>query len=44
MHERHTSDYEVELPVEAQVAEKDMADARLLVERIEAYLRQEDWL
>ena len=44
MDDRHTSDYEVELPVEAQVAEKDMADARLFVERIEAYLRQEDWL
>ncbi len=41
MDDRHTSDYEVGLPVETRVAEKDMADARLFVERIEGYLRQE---
>jgi len=43
MDDRHTSDYEVEVQVETRVAEKDMTDARLFVERIEGYLRQEGW-
>jgi uncharacterized protein (UPF0332 family) len=41
MDDRHTSDYEIEISVATQVAEKEMADARLFVERIEGYLRQE---
>ena len=30
--------------MDTQVAERDMSDARLFVERIERYLRQEGWL
>lgn len=43
MDDRHTSDYEVEIPIEEAVATRDLAEARLFVERIERYLRQEGW-
>lgn len=41
MDDRHVGDYEVELPIDAGVAEKDLSDARRFVERAEQYLRQE---
>jgi uncharacterized protein (UPF0332 family) len=44
MDDRLASDYEIEISVEAQVAERDLAEARLFVERIERHLQQEDWL
>jgi len=44
MDDRHTSDYEIEIPVDAAVAQRDLTDSRLFVERIERHLRQEDWL
>lgn len=44
MDDRHVGDYEVELPIDAGVAEKDLSDARRFVERAEQYLRQEGWL
>jgi uncharacterized protein (UPF0332 family) len=44
MDDRHASDYEIEIPVEAKVAERDLAEARLFVERTERHLRQEGWL
>jgi uncharacterized protein (UPF0332 family) len=44
MDDRHASDYEIEVPIEPQVAERDLAEARLFVERIEGHLRQEGWL
>lgn len=44
MDDRLASDYEIEILVEAQIAERDLAEARLFVERIERHLRQEGWL
>jgi len=44
MDNRHVSDYKIEVPVEAEVAEGDLRDARRFVERVEQFLRQEDWL
>ena len=44
MDDRLASDYEIEISVEAKVAERDLAEARLFVERIERHLQQEDWL
>jgi uncharacterized protein (UPF0332 family) len=44
MDDRHAGDYEIEIPVEAKVAERDLAEARLFVERTERHLRQEGWL
>jgi uncharacterized protein (UPF0332 family) len=44
MDNRHASDYEIELSIDAGVAEKDLSDARRFVERAEQYLRQEGWL
>jgi uncharacterized protein (UPF0332 family) len=44
MENRHTSDYEIELPIDAQVAAEDVKDAQRFVERIETYLREEGWL
>lgn len=44
MENRHVSDYEIELPVEPQVAEDDLRDAQHFVERVEQHLQQEGWL
>ncbi len=44
MDNRHVSDYEVQLPIDAQVAEDNLHDARRFVERIEQILQQEGWL
>lgn len=44
MENRHTSDYEIELPINAQVATGDVKDAQHFVERIATYLREEGWL
>ena len=44
MDNRHVSDYEIQVPVEAEAAERDLRDARRFVERVEQFLRQEDWL
>jgi uncharacterized protein (UPF0332 family) len=44
MENRHVSDYEIELPVEPQVAEDDLRDAQRFVERVEQHLREERWL
>jgi uncharacterized protein (UPF0332 family) len=44
MDDRHASDYEIEIPIETQVAERDIADARLFVERAERHLQQAGWL
>ena len=38
MDDRRVSDYEVETPVEAEVAEKDLSDARRFVDRVEQLL------
>ncbi|PKO21788.1 MAG: DNA-binding protein [Chloroflexi bacterium HGW-Chloroflexi-1] len=44
MDNRHVSDYEIELGVEAEVAGADLRDARRFVERAESLLRDEGWL
>jgi uncharacterized protein (UPF0332 family) len=44
MDNRRASDYEIEIPVEAQIAERDLSDAQRFVERVEQYLKQEKWL
>ena len=44
MDNRHVSDYEIQLPIDAQVAEDDLRDARRFVERIERFLQQGGWL
>ncbi len=44
MENRHTSDYDIELPVDAQAAQEDVKDAQRFVERIEVYLREAGWL
>ena len=44
MEDRHVSDYEIELPVDAQVAEDDIRDAHRFVERVASHLREEGWL
>jgi uncharacterized protein (UPF0332 family) len=44
MDNRHVSDYEIQLPIDAQGAEDDLHDARRFVERIEQLLQHEGWL
>jgi len=44
MDNRHVSDYEIEIPVDVQMARMDLDDARRFVERAEQLLRQEGWL
>jgi uncharacterized protein (UPF0332 family) len=44
MDDRHASDYEIEISADAEVAERDLGDSRLFVERIERHLRDEGWL
>jgi uncharacterized protein (UPF0332 family) len=44
MDNRRVSDYEIEIPVDAEAAEKDLSDAQRFVERVEQLLRQEGWL
>ena len=44
MENRHVSDYEIEVPVERQVAARALGDAQRFVERIEQFFRQEGWL
>jgi uncharacterized protein (UPF0332 family) len=44
MENRHVSDYEIEVPVERQVAARALEDAQRFVERIEQFFRQEGWL
>ena len=42
--DRHVSDYEIELGIDAEVAEADLSDARRFVGRAESLLRDEGWL
>lgn len=44
MDDRRASDYELEIPVEAEVAQRDLSDAERFVERIEQLVQQEGWL
>jgi uncharacterized protein (UPF0332 family) len=44
MDNRRVSDYEIEIPVDAEAAEKDLSDAQRFVERVEQLLQQEGWL
>jgi uncharacterized protein (UPF0332 family) len=44
MDNRRVSDYEIETPVEAEVAEKDLGDAQRFVVRVEQLLQREGWL
>lgn len=44
MDNRHVSDYEIQLPIDAQAAEDDLHDARRFVERVEQLLQHEGWL
>ena len=44
MENRHTSDYEIDLTIDAQVAMEDVNDAQRFVERMETYLREAGWL
>jgi uncharacterized protein (UPF0332 family) len=44
MDDRRASDYEIEVPVETEAAEKDLSDAQRFVERVERLLKQEKWL
>ncbi len=44
MSDRHISDYNMDMVIEAQRAEAAIQDARQFVERIETYLRREKWL
>ncbi len=44
MDDRNVSDYEIEVPIDAQVAAKDLEGARRFVARVEQFLRQKGWL
>jgi len=44
MDDRHIGDYDVETTIEPERARIDLEDAQRLVQRIERYLREEDWL
>ncbi|MEJ2732277.1 MAG: HEPN domain-containing protein [Anaerolineae bacterium] len=44
MENRHVSDYEIEVPVERQVAARALDDAQRFVERVEQFFQQEGWL
>lgn len=44
MENRHTSDYDIELAIDAQVAQEDINDAQRFVDRVEIYLREARWL
>ena len=44
MDNRLMGDYEIEITIEAEVAEGDLSDAQRFVERIEHHLRMEGWL
>ncbi len=44
MENRHVSDYEIEVPVERQVATRALDDAQRFVERVEQLFQQEGWL
>jgi uncharacterized protein (UPF0332 family) len=44
MENRHVSDYEIEVPVERQVAARALDDAQCFVERVEQFFQQEGWL
>jgi len=44
MDNRHVGDYEIQLVIEAQVAQDDLRDAQRFVERVEQFLRREGWL
>jgi uncharacterized protein (UPF0332 family) len=41
MENRHVSDYEIEVPVERQVAARALDDAQRFVERVEQFFQQE---
>ena len=44
MDNRRVSDYEIEIPADAEAAEKDLSDAQRFVERVEQLLQREGWL
>jgi uncharacterized protein (UPF0332 family) len=44
MDDRRASDYEIEVPVATEAAEKDLSNAQRFVERVEQLLKQEKWL
>ena len=44
MDNRRVSDYEIEIPIDAEVAKRDLSDAQRFVERVVQYLQQEGWL
>jgi uncharacterized protein (UPF0332 family) len=44
MDNRRVSDYEIGIPVDAEVAKRDLSDAQRFVERVVQYLKQEGWL
>jgi uncharacterized protein (UPF0332 family) len=44
MDDRNVSDYEVDLPIDTDVAARDLGHARRFVARVERFLRQEGWL
>jgi uncharacterized protein (UPF0332 family) len=44
MGNRHVSDYEVELPIDSQVATSDLRDAQHFVARVERHLQEKGWL
>jgi uncharacterized protein (UPF0332 family) len=43
MDNRRVSDYEIEIPVEAGIAERALVDARRFVERVQQQLQREGW-
>lgn len=44
MDDRHASDYEIQLPTDAEVAKRDLTDARRFVERVVQFVRQGGWV
>jgi uncharacterized protein (UPF0332 family) len=44
MDDRHISDYDIEMPIEPDRAQRDLEDARRFVQRVERYLREGEWL
>jgi len=44
MDNRHVGDYEIQLSIDAAVAQGDIGDARRFVERVERFLQHEGWL
>jgi uncharacterized protein (UPF0332 family) len=44
MDDWHISDYDIEMPIEPDRAQRDLEDAQRFVQRVERYLEEGEWL